>query len=96
MRISLYNKETNTKFPISGMFIFAGGVSQVSGDGRRADKTLHPDKYTNGSGLYDIALISVAVPFDFSLEIGKIPLAPKGYVLPIGTLCNISGFGYSR
>lgn len=81
---SLYDKRTNLRFPVEGIFVFAGGINEVSGDGRRAVRVSHPDGYVQGGGVDDIALIRVSVPFDFSEEIVPIRIAGQGSHVEIG------------
>uniref|UniRef100_A0A674JL88 Transmembrane serine protease 5 n=1 Tax=Terrapene triunguis TaxID=2587831 RepID=A0A674JL88_9SAUR len=83
---------------VSSWLVFAGIIAQVSVPqqaGAAVEKIIYHPRYDDRSHDYDIALMKLTAPLNFSGEtllFSHLPLQD----FPHGTHCWISGWGYTR
>ncbi|XP_061224174.1 transmembrane protease serine 5 [Neopsephotus bourkii] len=87
------------RFQTSAWLVFAGAVSHGSikqEDGVPVRKIIYHPLYNDNSLDYDIALMKLQVPLNFSDAIRAVCLPPSHQDLFQGTQCWVSGWGYTR
>uniref|UniRef100_A0A8C0B811 Transmembrane serine protease 5 n=1 Tax=Buteo japonicus TaxID=224669 RepID=A0A8C0B811_9AVES len=85
--------------PASAWLVFAGVITHGSikhEAGVSVKKIIHHPLYNDSSLDYDIALMKLQVPLNFSDAIRAVCLPPSHWDLFQGTQCWVSGWGYTR
>ncbi|NXC16795.1 TMPS5 protease, partial [Corythaeola cristata] len=87
------------RLPTSAWLVFAGVVTQgliKQEDGVSVKKIIYHPLYDDNSLDYDIALMKLHVPLNFSDAIRAVCLPPSHQDLFQGAQCWVSGWGYTR
>uniref|UniRef100_A0A8B9PSR2 Transmembrane serine protease 5 n=1 Tax=Apteryx owenii TaxID=8824 RepID=A0A8B9PSR2_APTOW len=83
----------------SGWLVFAGVIAHGSVGqeaGAPVEKIIYHSLYDDKSLDYDIALMKLKVPLNFSDAVRAVCLPPSRHDLLQGTQCWVSGWGYTR
>ncbi|NXE56926.1 TMPS5 protease, partial [Casuarius casuarius] len=83
---------------VSGWLVFAGVITHSSVGqeaGAPVEKIIYHSLYDDRSLDYDIALMKLKVPLNFSDAVGAVCLPPSRQDLLHGTRCWVSGWGYT-
>ncbi|XP_064380280.1 transmembrane protease serine 5 isoform X3 [Dromaius novaehollandiae] len=83
---------------VSGWLVFAGVITHGSVGqeaGVPVEKIIYHSLYDDKSLDYDIALMKLKVPLNFSDAVGAVCLPPSRQDLLHGTRCWVSGWGYT-
>ncbi|NXG39024.1 TMPS5 protease, partial [Dromaius novaehollandiae] len=83
---------------VSGWLVFAGVITHGSVGqeaGAPVEKIIYHSLYDDKSLDYDIALMKLKVPLNFSDAVGAVCLPPSRQDLLHGTRCWVSGWGYT-
>ncbi|XP_065426727.1 transmembrane protease serine 5 isoform X3 [Chrysemys picta bellii] len=90
----------NYRWPeVSSWLVFAGIIAQVSvlqQAGAAVEKIIYHPRYDDRSHDYDIALMKLIAPLNFSDAVRAVCLPLYQQDFPHGTHCWISGWGYTR
>ncbi|XP_069470338.1 transmembrane protease serine 5 [Ambystoma mexicanum] len=84
---------------VSGWSVIAGLVSPAPGRhaaGSTVEKILYHQHYDDRSHDYDIAVMKLNIPLNFSDTVRPVCLPRYNHEFPGGTQCWISGWGYTR
>ncbi|CAM2107742.1 unnamed protein product [Caretta caretta] len=84
---------------VSSWLVFAGMIAHVSVQqqaGAAVEKIIYHPRYDDRSHDYDIALMKLTTPLNFSDAIRAVCLPLYRQDFPRGTHCWISGWGYTR